>query len=65
MLGEKIGESGKVTARGVLRSLGGDPKMETSFQAEWIGAGHRRKGDRHVFDHGPSRRDTIRRRSRG
>ena len=34
MLGEKIGEiSGKVTMRRVLPSLGGYPKMETSFQA--------------------------------
>jgi hypothetical protein len=34
MLGEKIGEiSGKVTMQRVLPSLGGDPKMETSFQA--------------------------------
>ena len=34
MLGEKIGEtSGKITSQRVLRTLGGDPKMETSFQA--------------------------------
>jgi type 1 fimbria pilin len=34
MLGEKIGEiSGKVTMQRVLSNLGGDPKMETSFQA--------------------------------
>jgi hypothetical protein len=34
MLGEKIGEiSGKMTAQRVLPSLGGNPKMETSFQA--------------------------------
>jgi hypothetical protein len=34
MLGEKIGEiSGKVIMRRVLPNLGGDPKMETSFQA--------------------------------
>ena len=34
MLGEKIGEiSGKITMQRVLPSLGGDPKMETSFQA--------------------------------
>ena len=34
MLGEKIGEiSGKVTMQRVLPNLGGDPKMETSFQA--------------------------------
>jgi hypothetical protein len=34
MLGEKIGEiSGKVTIQRVLPNLGGDPKMETSFQA--------------------------------
>jgi len=34
MLGKKIGEiSGKVTMQRVLPSLGGDPKMETSFQA--------------------------------
>jgi hypothetical protein len=33
MLGEKIGEgSGKVTSQRVLPSLGGPPKMETSFQ---------------------------------
>jgi hypothetical protein len=34
MLGEKIGEiSGKVTMQRVVPNLGGDPKMETSFQA--------------------------------
>ena len=34
MLGEKIGEiSGKVTMRRVLPNLGGNPKMETTFQA--------------------------------
>src|SRR3954462_2021525 len=34
MLGEKIGEiSGKITIQRVLPNLGGDPKMETSFQA--------------------------------
>src|SRR5438874_13653393 len=34
MLGERIGEiSGKVTMQRVLPNLGGDPKMETSFQA--------------------------------
>jgi type 1 fimbria pilin len=34
MLGEKIGEiSGKVTMQRVLPNPGGDPKMETSFQA--------------------------------
>src|SRR3954453_1967542 len=34
MLGEKIGEiSGKITMQRVLPSLGGDPKMETCFQA--------------------------------
>ena len=34
MLGEKIGEiTGKVTMQRVLPNLGGDPKMETSFQA--------------------------------
>ncbi len=34
MLGKKIGEiSGKVTMQRVLPSLGGDPKMETPFQA--------------------------------
>ena len=34
MLGEKIGEiSGKIIMRRVLPNLGGDPKMETSFQA--------------------------------
>ena len=34
MLGEKIGgTSGKITSQRVLRNLGGDPKMETSFQA--------------------------------
>jgi hypothetical protein len=34
MLGEKIGEiSGKITMQRVLPSLGGDPKMEPSFQA--------------------------------
>jgi hypothetical protein len=34
MLGEKIGEiSGKVTMQRVLPNLGGDPKMETSFEA--------------------------------
>jgi len=33
MLGEKIGEgSGKVISQRVLPSLGGPPKMETSFQ---------------------------------
>ena len=34
MLGEKIGEiSGKIIMQRVLRNLGEDPKMETSFQA--------------------------------
>jgi hypothetical protein len=34
MLGEKIGEiSGKIIMQRVLPNLGGDPKMETSFQA--------------------------------
>ena len=34
MLGEKIGEiSGKITMQRVLANLGGDPKLETSFQA--------------------------------
>ena len=34
MLGEKIGEiSGKITMQRVLPNWGGDPKMETSFQA--------------------------------
>src|SRR3954468_3228417 len=34
MLGEKIGEiSGKITMQRILPSLGGEPKMETSFQA--------------------------------
>jgi DNA-binding transcriptional regulator LsrR (DeoR family) len=34
MLGEKIGEiSGKVNMQRVVPNLGGDPKMETSFQA--------------------------------
>jgi hypothetical protein len=34
MLGEKIGEiSGKITMQRILPNLGGDPKMETSFQA--------------------------------
>src|SRR6266516_5483023 len=34
MLGDKIGEmSGKIISQRVLRNLGGDPKMETSFQA--------------------------------
>ncbi len=34
MLGEKIGEiSGKITMQRVMPNLGGDPKMETSFQA--------------------------------
>ena len=34
MLGDKIGEtSGKITSQRVLPNLGGDPKMETSFQA--------------------------------
>ena len=34
MLGEKIGgTSGKITSQRVLPNLGGDPKMETSFQA--------------------------------
>ena len=34
MLGEKIGEvSGKITMQRVITNLGGDPKMETSFQA--------------------------------
>ena len=33
MLGEKIGEiSGKIIMQRVLPNLGGDPKMETSFQ---------------------------------
>jgi len=35
MLGEKIGEeSGKVTARRVLRTEAGGPKMETSFEGK-------------------------------
>src|SRR6266850_4948732 len=35
MLGEKIGEiSGKIIMQRVMPNLGGDPKMETSFQAE-------------------------------
>ena len=34
MLGEKIGEiSRKVTMQRVVPNMGGDPKMETSFQA--------------------------------
>ena len=34
MLGEKIGEiTGKVTMQRVVPNLGGDPKMETTFQA--------------------------------
>jgi len=34
MLGEKIGEiSGKITVQRVLPNLGGDPKIESSFQA--------------------------------
>ena len=34
MLGEKIGEiSGRITTQRVLPNLGGDPKMESSFQA--------------------------------
>ena len=34
MLGEKIGETaGKISSQRVLPNLGGDPKMETSFQA--------------------------------
>ena len=34
MLGEKIGEiSGKIIMQRVLPNLGGDPKIETSFQA--------------------------------
>ena len=34
MLGEKIGEiSGRITMQRVLPNLGGDPKMETTFQA--------------------------------
>jgi len=34
MLGEKIGEiSGKIIMQRVLPNLGGDPKMESSFQA--------------------------------
>ena len=34
MLGEKIGgTAGKITSQRILPNLGGDPKMETSFQA--------------------------------
>ena len=41
MLGEKIGEiSGKITMQRVLPNLGGDPKMETSFQASGSDVGH-------------------------
>ena len=61
MLGEKIGEiSGKIIMRRVLRNLGEDPKMETSFQAERVSAGHKHKGHRHVLDHFPSGWNAIR-----
>jgi len=44
MLGEKIGEiSGKVTMQPVLPNLGGDPKLESSFQATGISVGHQHK----------------------
>jgi hypothetical protein len=34
MLGEKVGRtSGKITSQRILPTLGGGPKMETSFQA--------------------------------
>ena len=64
MLGEKIGEiSGKITVQRVLPNLGGDPKIESSFQATGSVLGtNKRHG--HVLDHFPSRRNAIRRRSR-
>ena len=52
MLGEKIGGiSGKVTLRGVLRNLGGDLKMETSFQASGsvLGADVKETGTYRLF----------------
>ena len=65
MLGEKIGEiSGKVTMQRVLPNLGGDPKLESSFQATGSVLGINIKRHRHVLDHFPSGRDAIRRRSR-
>ena len=65
MLGEKIGEiSGKVTMQRVLPNLGGYPKMETSFQASGSVLGTNIKDTGTYYDHFPSGRDTIRRRSR-
>ena len=65
MLGEKIGEiSGKVTMQRVLPNLGGDPKMETSFQATGSVLGTNIKDTGTYTDHFPSGRDTIWRRSR-
>ena len=50
MLGEKIGEiSGKVTMQRVLPNLGGDPKMETSFQASGSVLGTNIKDTGHVL----------------
>ena len=65
MLGEKIGEiSGKITMQRVLPNLGGDPKLESSFQATGSVLGINIKRHRHVLDHFPFGRDAIRRRSR-
>jgi len=65
MLGEKIGEiSGKVTMQPVLPNLGGDPKLESSFQATGSVLGINIKRHRHVLDHFPSGRDATRRRPR-
>ena len=56
MLGEKIGEiTGKVTMQRVLPNLGGDPKMESTFQASGSVLGTNTKRHRHVHDHFSSR----------
>ena len=65
MLGEKVGEiSGKITMQRVLPNLGGDPKMETSFQATGSILGTNVNDTGHLLDRCPPRRDTIRRRPR-
>lgn len=65
MLGEKIGEvSGKVTMQRVVPNLGGDPKMETSFQATGSVLGTNIKDTGTYTTIFPSGRDAIRRRPR-
>ena len=65
MLGEKIGEiSGKVTMQRVLPNLGGDPKMETSFQASGSVLGTNIKDTGTYTTIFRPDGDTIRRRSR-